>query len=360
MLSGELEAVPTRKGPCDCLHQPQGLEASGGLAPEAHQPHSTRPATSLEGAVMDMRELKGLDLAARSRIEFRDGAWQVPSQSTNGTYRVTLSPEGDRCECDDFNLTAKPCKHIHAARIVRERDGGKAAPSLELEVIPKRPTFKQDWPAYNYAQATEKRRVRILLQDLCCNLPERERSPNRRGPKPHLVRDAVFAMAYKVYCGLSSRRFSTDLLEAHEKGFVSKPIPGAKVTAFFEDDYFTPILKELIGYSARPLRSVETDFSIDSSGFGSCRYEKWYDQKYGITRNKCVWVTASSLSTVITCLRKAIFINNLQHVMMTLERLDAVTPYRTGPLESPSSIRLIHFLISAFSASERSSFTLLP
>jgi hypothetical protein len=50
-----------------------------------------------------------------------------------------------------------------------------------------------------------------------------------------------------------------------------------------EDPYYTPILKELIGYSARPLRSVETDFAIDSSGFGSS-YERWYDQKYGDTR----------------------------------------------------------------------------
>ena len=97
-------------------------------------------------------------------------------------------------------------------------------------------------------------------------------------------------MAYKVYCGLSSRRFSTDLLEAHAKGHVTKPIPGMKVNNFFEDDFFTPILKGLIGYSARPLRSVETSFAIDSSGFGTSRYEKWYDQKYGVTRTRCEWV----------------------------------------------------------------------
>jgi transposase len=176
-----------------------------------------------------------------------------------------------------------------------------------MEVIPVRPTFKRNWPAYDYAQATEKHRGRVLLQDLCCNLPERERPQGRSGPKPHLVRDAIFAMAYKVYCGLSSRRFSTDLLEAHEKGFVSKPIPGAKVTAFFEDPYYAPILKELIGYSARPLRSVERDFAIDSSGFGSSRYEKWYDQKYDVTRHKCVWVKthiASDTKThVVTAVR---------------------------------------------------------
>ena len=160
--------------------------------------------------------------------------------------------------------------------------------------------YKQDWPAYNQAQATEKRRLRVLLQDLCRNLPARERPVTRPGPKPHFPSDAVFAMAYKVYCGLSSRRFSTDLLEAHEQGFTTRPIPGVKVTDFFEDAYFTPILKELIAYSARPLRAVERDFAIDSTGFGSTRYERWYDQKYGVTRLKCVWVKAHIASGVKT------------------------------------------------------------
>jgi transposase len=131
--------------------------------------------------------------------------------------------------------------------------------------------------------------VQLLLVDLCRNLRDPD-CTRKRGPKPHLVRDAVFSMAFKVYCGLSSRRFSCDLLDAHAKGHITRPIPGGKVTAFFENPVFTPILKELIAHSASPLRTVETDFAIDSSGFGSSRYEKWFDQKYGIPRNKCLWV----------------------------------------------------------------------
>jgi hypothetical protein len=101
------------------------------------------------------------------------------------------------------------------------------------------------------------------------------------------------------------------LLEAHEKGYVSKPIPGAKVTAFFEDTYFTPILKELIAVSAAPLKAVETCFAIDSSGFASSRYERWYDHKYGVTRNRCLWVkthiacgTATHIITAVRILDK--------------------------------------------------------
>jgi len=90
------------------------------------------------------------------------------------------------------------------------------------------------------------------------------------------------------------------LLEAHEAGFITKPICGIKVVSFFEDAYFTPILKELIGYSARPLRAIEREFAIDSSGFGSSKRETWYDTKYDITRNRSVWVKAHIASGVKT------------------------------------------------------------
>ena len=114
-------------------------------------------------------------------------------------------------------------------------------------------------------------------------------------------------MVFKVYCGLSTRRFTCDLIDAYEKGHVTKIIPGTKVSAFFEDAYFTPILKDLIAFSALPLKTVETKFAIDSSGFGSCRYEKWYDQKYGVTRNKCVWtkvhIACGVKTNIITAVR---------------------------------------------------------
>jgi transposase len=255
---------------------------------------------------VDLRELKALEIAARSKIAFVNGAWSVPSQSSGTKYRVTIGSEPS-CTCEDFQLRLKPCKHVTAARLVCERDHGGRAPAIDTAEVPKRPTYKQDWPAYNVAQATEKRRVRVLLHDLCRNLPDRERPTNASGPKPHLVRDAVFAMAYKVYCGLSARRFSTDLLEAHERGFVTRPIPGMKVVQFFEDGYFAPILQGLISHSARPLRSVETSFAIDSSGFGGSRHERYYDLKYGAHRTRTAWVkvhiACGTRTNVVTAVR---------------------------------------------------------
>jgi DDE family transposase len=43
----------------------------------------------------------------------------------------------------------------------------------------------------------------------------------------------------------------------------------------------TPYLKQLIAESARPLQSIETDFAVDSSGFSTTNYVRWFDVKYG-------------------------------------------------------------------------------
>jgi transposase len=259
---------------------------------------------------MTPREERGLIIAATSRLHRNDdGTWRVPSQTRTDAIFYTVNLETKACTCPDCTEGGFVCKHFHAATIVYKRDVLPDGTMIETKsvTLTERKVYKQDWPAYNLAQATEKKRLQVLLHDLCRNLPDREREKGRSGPKPHHVKDAVFAMAFKVYSGLSSRRFSCDLVDAHEKGYVTKAIPGAKVTAFFEDDYFTPILKSLIAFSARPLRSVETTFAIDSSGFGSTRYERWYDQKYGVTRNRSVWVKAhiacGTKTNVVTAVR---------------------------------------------------------
>jgi len=241
------------------------------------------------------REQRGLAIAALCKIDKdpKEGVWLVPSQSGGGKYKVINDPENERCTCPDFETRGKTCKHIFAVRYTIERelhaDGSETL--TETMTVVKKTTYKQQWPAYNAAQQAEKRRLQVLLADLCRTLPEPDRK-GIRGQRPHLVKDSIFAMAFKVYCRLSSRRFGTDLLEAHERGHISNPIPGTKVTVFFENPAFTPILKELVAKSAAPLATVETEFAVDSSGFGTCKFERWFDHKYGVTRTRSIWVKA--------------------------------------------------------------------
>jgi transposase len=262
--------------------------------------HSSVAALNERGdCFMDMRELKGLEIAARSRIDFKDGAWTVPSQSSNGTYRVILAPHGDTCTCEDFSLRQLPCKHILAARIVRERDFAGKGPIISTDEVPKRKTYKQDWPAYNLAQRTEKHRFQELLADLC--RPIEGPPPARTGGyKPHLYRDSVFAMAFKVYSTFSTRRFNCDLADAHERGYTVNAVPSMKVCEFLQNDALTPILHDLIVRSSLPLKAVESVFAPDSTGFSTSRFVRWYDEKYGVQRSGKDWVKAHAICGVKT------------------------------------------------------------
>src|SRR5438093_7475514 len=129
---------------------------------------------------MNVRELKALEIAARSKIAFSGGFWLVPSQAAGGKYRVTIEPNPS-CECEDFQLRKEPCKHVIAARLVCERDHGGKAPAVETDAVPKRKTYQQNWPAYHKAQRTEKHRLQVLLHDLCRTIRQPERPANLPG-----------------------------------------------------------------------------------------------------------------------------------------------------------------------------------
>jgi transposase len=247
---------------------------------------------------MDMRDLKALELAARARIVWDDGAWSVPSQSTGGTYRVTTWPGAESCECEDFQLRQQPCKHIIAARLVEERDGKRPAPPMDTDTLPQKKTYSQNWPAHDLAQTTEKHRLQVLLADLCAGVPEPAYAGT--GRRPVAIADRIFACAFKVYCGLSHRRYVCDMHDAHDAGHLSRPVHYSKVSAFLTNPDLTGPLRELVARSALPLRAVETDFAVDSTGFTTSRFVKWFDHKYGVTRQEHDWVKAHICTGVKT------------------------------------------------------------
>jgi transposase len=237
---------------------------------------------------MDAREQRGLVIAALCKLKKQGDEWLVPSQSdVERVYRVNLTTK--TCSCKDHLEGGFHCKHLRAVAVVLKREtnvDGTMIETKSITIVEK--IYQQNWPAYNAAQSIEKDRFQELLFDICRNI----QSPDRvgAGRKPHTYRDSLFAMVFKVYTTISSRRFSSDLREAYERDHLSTSIPGMKIPQFFENPAFTPILKELITKSALPLRAVETDFAIDSSGFSSGKFERFIDHKHGVTRFKHAWV----------------------------------------------------------------------
>jgi transposase len=104
--------------------------------------------------------------------------------------------------------------------------------------------------------------------------------------------DMIFAAAYKVYSQVSSRRFMCDLKDAYARRLISKMPSFNSVTHYLESEEVTPYLQWLIVKSALPLKSVESSFAVDSSGFSSCQYVRWYDEKYGKEQSERDWVKA--------------------------------------------------------------------
>lgn len=242
---------------------------------------------------MDSREVKAWEMTGDSRISFRDGSWHVHSQSASRFYKVNPSATTPACECEDFALRGKPCKHIMAVRLLLERQL-KGEPNPEPETIPARPprpTYSQDWVNYNLAQTNEKDHFQVLLADLCRGILMPPPGP-KGGRPPIPMSDAVFSAVFKVYSLVSARRFMSDLREAYKRGHVGELISYNSVLRYLEMDYTTPILMAMIRQASLPLRSVEHQFAIDSSGFATSRYVKWVDEKYGVSRQQARWVKA--------------------------------------------------------------------
>lgn len=260
---------------------------------------------------METREQRGMEIAARCKVVRRAEGWSVPSQSGTGKYTVSgVDVQAPRCTCPDFETRGQDCKHIFAVRIVIQRefefDGETVTERITVTKTVKRTTYPQNWPAYNKAQTHEKDKFMILLRDLCRGLPE----PEQRRGRPRLsLRDGVFAAVLKVYTTASARRSMSDLREAHERGFIAKLPCHNSVLNALENPDLAPILRSLITESSRPLKAVETDFAVDSSGFTTCRFESWFDHKYGTPRRQHTWVKAHVMCGVKTNVVTAIEIH---------------------------------------------------
>jgi transposase len=240
------------------------------------------------------REQRGALLAAMTKIVQRNGKWFVPSQSGDGKkYEVNPDETTPRCNCPDHEITGKPCKHIYAVRYVIQRelfeDGREVVTESVTFTETVRKSYPQNWPAYNAAQTGEKHQFQALLHDLCSAIPD----PPQRMGRPRLpLSDAIFSAVFKVYSTVSGRRFMCDLKDAQERGYVKRMPSYNSLFEVMEDEAVTPILKRMIEISALPMRSVETSFACDSSGFSGSRFDRWYDHKFGTHRIKRTWVKA--------------------------------------------------------------------
>lgn len=239
---------------------------------------------------MNDREEKGREIAKTSRITEHVNGWVVPSQSGHGNYSVIHHGDGVTCNCPDFELSGGKCKHIWAVEYLlkREADGDRRTVTKTVKV-----TYSQDWASYDKAQTNEQDYFMKLLADLCGNV----RQPAYEFGRPSVpLADMAFVSALKVYSTFSLRRFASLMRTASEREYIERSVHYSTVARYMEKEDLTPVLAELIRRSSIPLASVERDFAVDSSGFSTCKFDRWFNFKYGKAVNSRKWVKAH-----ITC-----------------------------------------------------------
>lgn len=225
------------------------------------------------------REQRGLDIANRYTIKEYNGFWFVPSVSGKATkYRVDLKKQN--CDCPDFEIRRRKCKHIFAAEFTFEKQ--LLEQLLREDEPPTKPvtarkTYSQDWSAYNKSQTTEKHEFQKMLIELCKVVGEPAQTKGR--PRFPLA-DVIFACTYKVYSTLSARRFNSDLIDAYCEGLIKSHLHYNSVLRYFENEVVTAYLKMLIQESSLPLANLEQSFAVDASGLSTTSGFTWLHAKF--------------------------------------------------------------------------------
>lgn len=237
----------------------------------------------------DGRKERGLQIMQTKRIKRIEGGFLVPSQNSNKQYFV--SEQDYKCTCPDCQAgRSQYCKHAYAVRYYLQIE--KADGTTEKVRL----TYGQAWHAYNQAQQVEVNEFDRLLRDLLESIEEPEYNFGRPTTP---IREQLFCSVQKVYSQLSSRRAKSLFNNTQTRGLLKKSPHFNTTSKFLNRKEATPILKNLIGLSALPLKEVETQFAVDSSGFRTTQFNEYCKEKHG-TKKHHKWLKAHICTGVRT------------------------------------------------------------
>lgn len=243
---------------------------------------------------IEARKQRGLQIAKTTRIIQDKDGWKVPSQSGRGVYVVASNGHKTSCTCPDCMTRDVKCKHIWAVefivtKVVDDKN------NVSIKAVKK--TYSQDWQAYDKAQINQKSMFMELLRDITSTIPQ----PEYNFGRPTLpVSDMVYSSVMKIFTTFSLRRFMGDMEIAHEKGYITKTPSYASIGHYLQKEDLTQTLIDMVKLTSLPLRSVESDFAIDSTGFGTSTFQRWFSFKHGKEIRSKKWVKCHFVTGVKT------------------------------------------------------------
>lgn len=244
---------------------------------------------------IEVRKQRGYEIAKTSRITKTENGWKVPSQSGAGFYIVKSDGIDGKCNCPDHELRRCKCKHIWAVELIIMQEVDNEGNIIVTKTV--RKTYSQDWKNYNLSQQKEKELFMKLLADITGNIREPAYTFGRPSNR---LSDTIYSMVFKVYSTFSGRRFATDMQIVKEKGFVEKATHYNSMFDYFKKKEITPLLAQIITITSLPLRTIEKDFGVDSTGFGTSIFQRWHSFKYGKEVTSRKWIKCHFITGVKT------------------------------------------------------------
>ena len=113
------------------------------------------------------------------------------------------------------------------------------------------------------------------------------------------IHESLFCSIQKVYSQLSSRRASGIFQNDVDKGNIEHAPHFNAPSNLLKNPNTTPILQKLVELTASPLRELETDFAVDSTGFRTSTSSMYNDAKHGLKKSH-IWLKAHLIIGVKT------------------------------------------------------------
>lgn len=176
-------------------------------------------------------------------------------------------------------------------------------PKEVQQKLPLETKYSQKWHLYNLAKTNEKRLFYELLADLCKIIKEPE---YKEGRPPISLRDMVFCCGLKLYSNYSGRKVISDLVLAQRAGLIQRVPHFNTIKDFLNCSGTYDLLSKLLTITAIPLGKLETQYSIDSSGFGSYEMERWQKIKWDGKKDKRNYLKGhimigTKTNTIVSC-----------------------------------------------------------
>ncbi len=249
----------------------------------------------MENQNENARQQRGIILAQTARIQRTNDGWRVPSQSGQGHYIVISKGLETTCTCPDYETRRVQCKHIFAVEYVITHKTDSEGNVTVTQTV--RKSYAQNWTAYDKAQTHEQGLFMEILGDLVNNVEQ----PEYKFGRPSLpVSDLIYGSVLKVFTTFSLRRFMTQMAEAKENGYVTTKPCYASIGHFMQREDIMPVLSRLVSLTSLPLSGIEHDFAIDSTGFGTGNFQRWFSYKHGKEINSRKWVKCHFITGVKT------------------------------------------------------------